>query len=51
MSMANIKKITVLVVSVMCIGAAAALYKIITYEDDSYIEGGDIQKSINTHQN
>lgn len=49
--MFNTKKITVLIVCVMCIAAAAAMYKVNTCIDDDYLEGGDIQKSINTHQN
>jgi hypothetical protein len=49
--MFNTKKITVLILCVMCIATAIALYKINTYADDAYLEGGDIQKSISTQQN
>jgi hypothetical protein len=47
--MFNTKKITVLIVCAMCIATAIAFYKINT--NDDYLEGGDIQKSINTQQN
>jgi hypothetical protein len=49
--MFNTKKIALAVICVICFTGLVVAYKTLTYVDDNFLPGGDIQQSINTHQN